>query len=260
FGVKFGASLAIVPSLLQVAKELDIDVIGISFHVGSGCYDASAFSDAVHLARKAFDIGSALGFNFSLLDIGGGFPGNSPTGLQFKDVAALLGPTIDELFPASVRVIAEPGRYFASSCYTLAVNIVARRVVARDVTLDVGSAPGSLSFGNDHPSYMYYINDGMYGSFNCITFDHAVVEALPLYRNGHFCLDQPLDLPSFACSIWGPTCDSIDMIGKDLALPEMKIGDWLCFKRMGAYTCSAASGASFGGEKGFNGFDKTRIL
>ena len=70
-----------------------------------------------------------MGFNFSLLDIGGGFPGNNPTGLQFKDIAAILGPTIDRLFPPHVKVIAEPGRYFVSSAYTLAVNIIARRVV-----------------------------------------------------------------------------------------------------------------------------------
>ncbi len=107
-----------------------------------------------------------------------------------------------------------------------------------------------------------YVNDGMYGSFNCLTFDHAVVQGLVMKRNGDFVLDQPETLallPQFAASIWGPTCDSIDLIGKDLMLPELKIGDWLCFERMGAYTCSAASGATFGGEKGFNGFDKPRV-
>ncbi len=156
FGVKFGASLALVPSLLLTAKQLDMEVIGISFHVGSGCYDASSFSDAVHLARKAFDIGAALGFQFTLLDIGGGFPGRSPSGLQFPDIAALLGPTIDELFPdEGVSVIAEPGRYFASSCYTLAVNITSRRVVSRDLSMTAAHVdPSVINHGNDHPSFM----------------------------------------------------------------------------------------------------------
>ena len=99
----------------------------------------------------------------------------------------------------------------------------------------------------------------MYGSFNCITFDHSVVEAIPLYRNGQFVLNEERDSsPNFACSIWGPTCDSIDLIGKDLSLPEMKIGDWLVFRYMGAYTLSAASGGK--GILGFNGFAQTRIL
>jgi ornithine decarboxylase len=100
------------------------------------------------LARKAFDIGAALGFNFKLLDIGGGFPGNRPEGLQFKDIAKILGPCIDELFPPSVEVISEPGRYFVSSAFTLATNIIARRVTPRD------SDTQSSTSGNDHPSFM----------------------------------------------------------------------------------------------------------
>ncbi|KAJ1343392.1 hypothetical protein BSLG_001982 [Batrachochytrium salamandrivorans] len=222
FGIKFGASLATVPSLLRTARELDIAVIGISFHVGSGCYDASAFSEAVLLARKAFDIGKALGFDFTLLD-----------NLH----------------------IAEPGRYFVSSAFTLAVNIIARRVVFRDNTdtssdeLSVSSqvsldSDGNATNANLHPSYMYYINDGMYGSFNCLTFDHAVVKAVPLVRQGEYLydtVDAGSSLPQFACSIWGPTCDSIDCIGRDCLLPAMKVGEWLSFASMGAYTMAAAS-------------------
>lgn len=68
FGVKFGASIQTVPVLLAAARDMGVDVIGISFHVGSGCYDAAAFSDAVILARRAFDIGEELGFKFELLD------------------------------------------------------------------------------------------------------------------------------------------------------------------------------------------------
>lgn len=30
---------------------------------------------------------------------------------------------------------------------------------------------------NDEPTFMYYVNDGVYGSFNCLLFDHAVLEA-----------------------------------------------------------------------------------
>lgn len=252
FGVKFGAAMSLVPILLKTAQNLDLNVIGISFHVGSGCYDASSFTDAVELARQAFDIGAALGFKFSLLDIGGGFPGNAPTGLQFADVANVLGPCIDRLFPSDIRVIAEPGRYFVSSAFTLAVNIVARRSVPSEKTIAAYESLSNGAVPSENDSFMYYINDGMYGSFNCITFDHAVVEASPLYRAGVFCYQQSLGLPEYPCSIWGPTCDSIDLIGRDLSLPEMKIGDWLVFSRMGAYTMSAASQ--------FNGFKKSAIM
>lgn len=104
-----------------------------SFHVGSGCLDEHAFEDAVVRAREAFDIGQALGFDFSLLDVGGGFPGaDVQDGITFEKVAAVLGPAVDTLFPPNVRVIAEPGRYFVASAFTICTGVIGRRTVEAD--------------------------------------------------------------------------------------------------------------------------------
>ena len=73
FGFKFRAPLVTVPGLLTKAKELNLDVIGVSFHVGSGCYDPSVYTDAIVRARAVFNMGKDAGYTFSLLDIGGGF-------------------------------------------------------------------------------------------------------------------------------------------------------------------------------------------
>ena len=54
--------------------------------MGSGCYDSYAFSAAVAAARTAFDIAESQGFNMSLLDIGGGFPGESSAKVSFEEV------------------------------------------------------------------------------------------------------------------------------------------------------------------------------
>lgn len=43
FSNKFGCPAADAPKLLNIAKELNLDVIGVSFHVGSGCGDAGAY-------------------------------------------------------------------------------------------------------------------------------------------------------------------------------------------------------------------------
>ncbi|KAI9000228.1 pyridoxal-dependent decarboxylase [Gaertneriomyces semiglobifer] len=253
FGIKFGASMATVPHLLQTARELDMNVIGISFHVGSGCFDANAFGEAVLLARKAFDEGKAWGYDFHLLDIGGGFPGANASGITFQQIAAVLRPTIDENFGPEVRVIAEPGRYFVSSAFSLATNVVARRVVPRDrQTPSTENMADGVTTQDDHPAFMYYINDGVYGSFNCLMFDHAVVTPRVLTRNGMFMHRQVPQEAEFACSMWGPTCDSIDCIGRNFSLPEMQVGDWVHFDNMGAYTMCAASN--------FNGFKKSTII
>lgn len=113
-----------VPALLAKAKELNLDVIGVSFHVGSGCFDSNAFADAMMRARMVFDMGKEAGYNFTLLDVGGGF--EDPT---FEATASVLRDAIEEYFPAreNIRMIAEPGRYYVAQAFSLAANVIARR-------------------------------------------------------------------------------------------------------------------------------------
>lgn len=61
---------------------------------------------------------------------------------------------------------------------------------------------------------MYYVNDGVYGSFNCLVFDHATVHPEVLGMK-----DQ--EAVKFPSSIWGPTCDSLDCITKSVLLPKV---------------------------------------
>ena len=90
-----------------------------------------------------------------------------------------------------------------------------------------------------------YINDGVYGAFNCILFDHQKVHPCVLSMNGSFHLVGSEDLRS--SSVWGPTCDSMDCVCPITMLPAgLRVGDWLVFNNMGAYTICAASQ--------FNGF------
>ncbi|CAO3575069.1 unnamed protein product [Mortierella alpina] len=258
-GLKFGAPLNTTGSLLATSQALGLDVIGVSFHVGSGCFDAHAFGEAVVRARRVFDQAKDYGFDFKLLDVGGGFPSAHVTeGITFEKVAGILGSTVDALFGPEVRVIAEPGRYYVGSAFTLATQVIARRTVTSDG--DEAGCSGEAAqevpeATEPGPSHMYYINDGMYGSFNCIMFDHQICEPKVLYQDGIFSYqaspasaDELLGL----ASVWGPTCDSIDCITARARLPLLETGHWLYFENMGAYTITAASQ--------FNGFRKSEVL
>lgn len=46
--------------------------------------------------------------------------------------------------------------------------------------------------------------------------------------------------PVFTSTLWGPTCDSADCVYKDVPLPLLRNGDWLCFPNAGAYTVAGA--------------------
>lgn len=242
-GIKFGAPLKQCRDLLKVSQDLKLNVIGVSFHVGSGCYDPNAFGTAVLAARSVFDLAAQMGFEFTMLDIGGGFPGAPDAAITFEEVCDILNPLLDEQFPASsgVTIIAEPGRFYAASAFTLAVNVVARRTVKKSQLKEGERALEAAGVKeSDELGFMYYVNDGVYGSFNCLVFDHATVHPEVLDAKGK-------DAVKFPSSIWGPTCDSLDCISKSVMLPKVDVGEWLYFRNMGAYTCSAAS--TFNGVK-----------
>lgn len=244
-GMKYGAHPRNVPKLLKAAKEMGLNVVGVSFHVGSGCYDPTAFSAAIASARTVFDMGENAGYHFDLLDIGGGFPGQKTSKISFEEICTPLRLALDMYFPETmgVRIIAEPGRFFVASAFTLAVNIIAKRVLSRD---DVeGTEQEDCSENKDlEPQFMYYVNDGVYGSFNCLLFDHATVEAELVYP------EEYEGEMRYTSSIWGPTCDGIDVIKERTLMPELDSGEWLIFRDMGAYTMCAASE--------FNGMPKPR--
>jgi len=219
---KYGASLEDAGELLLLANELDLKVTGVSFHIGSGASDPHSFGKAVKDARSIFYQAAELGFDMKLLDVGGGFVDDT-----FETFAGDLSEALEEHFPQPIRVIGEPGRYYASNAFTLATNIIARREVAVD---NQGSK-----------AYMLYLNDGVYGNFSNIIFDHQhpVPQVLSSVGGGQELVEY---------SIWGPTCDGIDIITDRHFLPGvLDIGDWLFFENMGAYTkCSATK---------FNGFN-----
>lgn len=231
FGSKFGASFKDSVKLIERCKELDMNLMGVSFHVGSGCYSSVAWVEALKLARSVFDEAEKVGFEMVLLDIGGGWPGVETGDLKVSTIGADISPIIDALFPPEVRVISEPGRFFCAESTTLATVIVSKRE-------RIVSSAGSTEEGDEEPEHQLYISDGVYGSFNCVIFDHYKPKPILLSEDFY-----ERDIQK--STLFGPTCDSMDVIVKGYPLPEANVGEWLYFEHMGAYT--KASGTTFNG-------------
>jgi ornithine decarboxylase len=229
FSMKFGADMNTARRLIEKAREIGLEVVGVSFHCGSGQMTSKAFVDAIQNARTIMNYGIQLGFTMNLLDIGGGFPGNTGTECYFSEIATAVNTALEEHFPndGSVQIIAEPGRYYVASAYSLATNVIATREMVDPDTSEM--------------KYMYYINDGVYGSFNCVLYDHYVPEPSFLANNE--------SNEKFISSIWGPTCDGLDCIHSSIRIPKLNVGEWVLWKNMGAYTISGAvqfNGLPFG--------------
>lgn len=232
FGSKFGCPKNNFQKVFGLAQYLGLNIIGVSFHVGSGCEDPSAYSDAIALSKEVFDLAKQYNFNMTLLDIGGGFPGYDieESDNKFVKFANAIKESLDKYFSdiPNLEIIAEPGRFFATSCGTLVTNIIGKKVVNDD---------------NDSPKTIhYYINSNLYGLFNNIIFDHAV-PILEINKNK----DNPNNQPLYKSVIFGQTCDSLDKIADGIMLPELSLGNYLIIRNHGAYTIAAASR--------FNGFD-----
>lgn len=228
-GKKFGCDpFTEAPQIIKAARRLNITIVGISFHVGSGCEDYPIYYKAIKICKDLFDFAETVGFHFTLLDIGGGFPGNNDKIHHIDEIADNVNKAIDEFFPdESVKIISEPGRYFVASAYTLVTNIHSKKEVV------------ALATGKTH--MMYYINDGVYGSFNCQLYDHQVVTPRLLRHQERKANDK-----IYPSIIWGPTCDALDQITSEIDLPDLYIGDYIIFENMGAYTMVCSSP--------FNGF------
>jgi len=149
-------------------------------------------------------------------------------------------------FP-ELECISEPGRYFAHASGTLFTMVQGKRKEAH--------------------RFLYYINDGVYGSFNNIMFDHAkpvpvavdeffatpMISTQPLASQQQLCGFSSISAASLLhpSTIFGPTCDSIDVMVENHPMRELRLGEWLVFDHMGAYTTAAASN--------FNGVPKPTV-
>ena len=213
---KFGCDPEDLLSLARLAADLGIGVRGLSFHVGSQSADATKHVEALAACTKLMAAArrERLGI-CDTLDIGGGFPIDYAQPVQ--DISRFCAPLRAALgrLPRRVRVIAEPGRYIVGPSAIGVASVMGR--------------------ARREGHWWYYLDDGLYGSYSGQLFDHARYPVEPLR-------DSTERLPSVLA---GPTCDSIDVIAENLLLPQLKTGDLLVGRSMGAYTWASASEFNF---------------
>ncbi|KAL0438353.1 UNVERIFIED_CONTAM: Ornithine decarboxylase [Sesamum latifolium] len=226
-GKKYGALAEEVEPLLRAAQAAQLPVVGVSFHIGSGARRADAYRTAIEAARKVFDTAARIGLpEMRLLNLGGGFTSG---GQLFEAAAEKIKAAVTEYFGSEpgLTVMAEPGRFFAESVFTLATNIIGKRV------------RGEVR--------EYWINDGIYGSMNFLLFEYVPLKPTPFA-----CTSRLENLMcggerTYTSTVFGPTCDASDVVFTDHQLPDLQLSDWLIFPNMGSYTRALASN--------FNGFN-----
>jgi ornithine decarboxylase len=221
---KFGASPGECVDMILAADKAGLVVEGLSFHVGSQTTNFQNYVAAINLAANLFKEAKDRGYSkMNLLDIGGGFPAPYDESVKpFRELARTINHELDRLFPKNIQILAEPGRFLVATAATAVSKIIGKAV--RD---------GKLC---------YYINDGVYHTFSGVIFDHC-----------HYHLKSFKRGPAVQCSVFGPTCDALDVVSMAEQLPaDLERGDLLYSENIGAYSHASSTW--------FNGFAPAKVV
>lgn len=221
---KFGCAPSKAVSLLNMARDLGLDVAGLSFHVGSQTRRAAMWAPVLERVAAVWHEAKAVGHDLQVLNIGGGFPAfyGDPVEAPTPYAAAVM-KQVQQRFGEVPVVMAEPGRGMVASAGAIAAEVllVSRKSdcdLHRWVYLDIGKFSGLAE-----------------------TMDEAIRYQFQTAKDFE---------PTGACILAGPSCDSADVLyeKQPVQLPiGLAAGDRVVILNCGAYTSSYSS-------VGFNGF------
>ncbi len=218
---KFGAGMDDAIALIRAARPVAVR-LGVSFHVGSQCLDPLAWRSALDLTGQII---RAAGVTVDVVDVGGGFPVAYPD-QDPPDLGAFFAEIedgFDRLDLPNARLWAEPGRALVAAGGSIVVQVQQRR------------------------GDTLYVNDGVYGGLSdagVLGFRYPVRLIRP---------DGSVSDETVPFSLYGPTCDSADVMRGPFVLPaDVQEGDWIEIGQLGAYGACLRTA--------FNGFDRARIV
>ncbi len=213
---KFGLDLSMIPEAMlgfQNYKE-HLELVGISFHLGSQMTDPSMMRKAFKDLKIVYD---DLKKNFSSLrrlDFGGGL------GIHYKenteDEKSILKAYADIIHEESKHFEAElqcePGRWLVAHAgiYVAEVQYVKKTPHKNFLILDGGMN--------------HLIRPSLYGAYHQI-----------------YPLKFDKNRTVINCDIVGPICESSDFLGKDREFQEMQSGELIAIADAGAYGAVMAS-------------------
>ncbi len=213
---KFGCSYKTAEKLILQARELGLNPIGVSFHVGSQQLSLETWKKAIVYASNVFKDLSKKEIILSFLNLGGGMPTTYKNKIKnckiySSNILKSINDNFGNLKP--VRIIIEPGR-----------SLVADAGVIETEVILVSSR------GQHCKKRWVYIDVGRYNGL-------AETEGEAIHYEIKAKASRKVKKENFILA--GPSCDSHDIIyqKKDCILPSnLKSGDKLRILSAGAYT------------------------
>ncbi len=205
FGAKFGATPEKAIELLRRVKSAGY-IPSITFHPGTQCEDPQAWEAYI---TEAAAVARAADVTIKRLNVGGGFPAKTANGApDLERFFALINKAVTEEFATRPALVCEPGRAMVAESFTHATRVK------------------SINDNGD-----IYLNDGIYGGLS----EFPVLDVQRSYTVLPPLGDQR-SKTKISAQVFGPTCDSLDVLPNKLSLPyDIADDDYIIFQNMGAY-------------------------
>lgn len=216
---KFGAHPSMVLDLAELAVDLGLTPIGLAFHVGSQAETIQLWDHAFEVIGPLYAEAKNRGLNFSILNIGGGFPTYYAARVpQIEQIADSIKINLKKHSLENVALWVEPGRYLVAEAGVLASTIIGRESRGNHewIYLDVGRFNGLAElFESDDLRYPV------------ITSKDDMANSASLRKE---------------MTLTGPSCDAFDTIFHNVPInAAVAVGDRVYFGTAGAYTHVYAS-------------------
>jgi len=203
---KFGMDtekLANIFQVLEVSKN--VNLIGISCHVGSQIFNINVFSEIFKKMKKNAQLFINKGYLIKHVDLGGGL---GVTYQQNKEVLKLelVKSEMDKCFKnVAYQLSFEPGRYLVANAGILVTSVVTIK------------NNGGINFLITDAGMHSLIRPALYQA-------HHDIEAVDKSNS---------ELINY--TVAGPICESSDIFDKNISLPKQKVGNIIIIKDTGAY-------------------------
>lgn len=208
FGSKFGATPELAAELLAKVAARGF-IPSLTFHPGTQCTDPAAWESYIRTAAEICDM---AGVRARRLNVGGGFPSHRVTGVEphLEAIFDLIATVTRDAFGDDApELVCEPGRGLCADAFALITRVKA----VRDGT-------------------SVFLNDGVYGGLTELPIIGNLDRLQVFSPQGDL---RRADLQGHV--IFGPTCDSVDRLPGEIALPgDIAEGDFVVFHGAGAYS------------------------
>ena len=208
---KFGISLEDALNTYESARQLEnIDVKGISCHIGSQLTDIDPFLNALRKLKDILKELKKMAFDITFLNLGGGL------GITYDDekpphpleYAMALKEVLGK---ENITLILEPGRVIIGNAGILITQVLYTKSTKNKNFIIVDAGMNDL------------IRPTLYNSF------HAIQPVKMIHSE------------MVVADLVGPVCETGDFFVKDRKMPPFKSGDLVAIMSAGAYSFSMAS-------------------